>query len=442
LLALAGNARVEVMKMRRAWIVGLVLASAGAAVMACSEEETATPGTTPPGAEGGADGGGGDSGPQARQCGDTTGAPLRMLVTIGGTTDGEMAAVNAQSGAVDGRLPIGGAFGGSIVTNNREPFVVAQEADTVLRLDPKEPWKSTASWKVTGDDAIAGGKKNANPSAVVVPACEKGYVLRFNRNKIAVIDTGEDVTDGAPTSYIDLSSQLQAEDTDGIVEMTSALWVESKKLVYVLLANVDLKKVATDGFTALCATSKPAIVAIDPTTDQVVGDPILLEGYNPPLGTPFWYDAAKERFLVLSAGCNVDDGSGGAGAVTRRRIEEVDIATGAVKTLLSLDDQGFPGAFEYIDATHAALAFFGQGYFWNPTTIGLGAAFPGGLDFLSSDGKKLFGARLVMVDGGPGPIEVVSADLIPDGIGSPTVIASDPFTKSGFMGSSSVWPKR
>ena len=434
--------------MRRMFVLGLVLAPASALAVACGDDDNSIIRSN----DGGTDGAkadvtqpavdaAADTGPAGRQCGVDGGVPQRFLVTIGGTTDGEMAAVSTTTNAVDGRLTIGGAFGGSVLTNNREPFIIAQEADTVLRLDPREPWKSTASWNVKGDDQPDGGKKNANPSAVAVPACNKGYVLRFNRNRIAVIDTGEDVTNGTPKSFIDLSSQVQAADTDGIVEQTSAIYVAAKKRVYVLLGNVDLKKVANDGFTALCATSKPAIVAIDPDTDQVVGNPIMLEGYNPPLGTPFWYDAKKDRFLVLSAGCNVDNGGGVAGAVTRRRVEEVDLATGNVKTLLSLDDQGFPGAFEYIDETHAALAFFGQGYFWDPTKTTLGAAIGGGADFLGSDGKKLYAARATFVDGGPGPIQIVGGNLEDGGVAPLTVITENPFTKTGFMSSSSVWPK-
>lgn len=436
--------------MRRTWILGLVLAPASAVAVACTGDDemfvpekdagafdSATPDTNQPPASG-------DSGPTARICGDAGGSPPRLLVTIGGTSDGEMAAVNLNTLAVDGKLPIAAAFGGSVLSNNREPFVIAQESDTVLRLDPREPWKATASWNVKGDDAVDGGRKNANPSAVAVPVCNKGYVLRFNRNKIAVIDTGEDVTGGAPKSFLDLSSQVQAADTDGIVEMTSAIWAPSKKRVYVLLGNVDINKVATDGYTALCSTSRPSIIAIDPETDQVTGTPIMLDGYNPPLGTAFWYDQAKERFLVLSAGCNVDTGGGVAGAITRRRIEEVDIGTGTVKTLLSLDDKGFPGAFEYIDATHAAIAFFGQAFFWDPTKTTIGAEITGGADFLAADGRgKLFGARATFLgDGGPGPIQVVSATVGDGGIASPTVIAENPFTKNtGYMSSATVWPK-
>jgi hypothetical protein len=74
-------------------------------------------------------------------------------------------------------------------------------------------------------------------------------------------------------------------------------------------------------------------------------------------------------------------------------------------------------------------------------TTTLGAEIPGGVDFLTSDKKKLFGARSSFVDGGPGPVDVISSDLTDGGIGSPSVILSDPFTKRGFMSSSSVWPK-
>lgn len=382
-----------------------------------------------------------DSGPGALACGDSGGAPQRLLVTIGGTQSGELAAVNIETNVVDGRLSIPAPFGGTVATRNREPFVLAQETDVVSRLDPHQPWKAVSSWNVRGDDAVDGGRPNANPSAIVVPGCGKGYVLRFNRNRIAVIDTSETVNGGAPKSFIDLSSLLQPGDEDGFVEMTSAIYVPSKKRIYVLLGNIDLKKVATDGFTALCAATKPSIVAIDPETDKVVGSPMTLEGYNPPIGTPFWYDAEKDRFLVLSAGCNVDDGNGGAGAISRRRVEAVDLSTGAVTTLLSLDDKGFPGAFEYVDANHAALAFFGQAYFWDPTKTTLGPEIVGGMDLFSSDGKgRLVGSRATYLDdGGAGPIQIVSVPLADAG---PTVILEDPFTKNtGFVTSAEVWPR-
>ncbi len=434
--------------MRRTWTLALAAVPLCAlAAAACTGDDEIYSGAKDGGAfEGGptAEAGPGpqpDASPGAPSCGDAGGAPQRLLMTIGSTQSGELAAVNLETSMVDGRLAIAAPFGGTVATHNREPFVLAQETDVVSRLDPREPWKALSSWNVRGDDAVDGGRPNANPSSIVVPECSKGYVLRFNRNRIAVIDTSETVNGGTPKGWIDLSSQLQQGDEDGFVEMTSAIYVPAKKLVYVLLGNIDLKKVATDGFTALCAATKPSIIAIDPETDKVVGTPMMLEGYNPPIGTPFWYDAVKDRFLVLSAGCNVDDGNGGAGPMSRRRVEEVDVSTGTVKTLLSLDDQGFPGAFEYVDANHAALAFFGQAYFWDPTKPALGPAISGGMDLFSSDGKgRLVGSRATyLADGGAGPIQVVS---VPFADAGPTVILEDPFTKnSGFVTSAEVWPR-
>src|SRR5690606_23861224 len=98
--------------MRRTWILGLALAPASAVVVACTGDdeiyapekdagavEAAAPdgsGTSPPA----------DAGASPRACGDAGGAPPRLLVTIGASTAGELAAVNLQSNAVDGRLAI------------------------------------------------------------------------------------------------------------------------------------------------------------------------------------------------------------------------------------------------------------------------------------------------------------------------------------------------
>lgn len=433
---------------RNTWSVALALVPAlTATVIACGDDDVFED------RPGSGDGGLVEAGPRADadlaspdagdgassepSCGDVTGVPARILVTNAGPTAGELVAVNSATKQVDGRLPIPSAFGGSVVANNREPFVVAQEADTVSRLDAKEPWKVVSSWSVRGADAVDGGKKNANPWTVVVPTCTKGYVVRFNRNQIAVLDTTETVTNGAPKKFIDLSSFVQPADSDGYVDMTNAVYVPAKKRLFVLLGNMDLKKVASDGFTALCTAAKPAIVAIDTDTDQVVGAPMPLSGSNP--SGPLVYDAVKDRLLVLMAGCNKDE-AGAAGPVERRRVEELDLKTGDVETLVSLDGKGFPTSFEYVDATHAAIGVFGQTFFWDPTKTELGAEIPG-LGTFASDGRgALVGARATFhADGGAGPLEIVSAPL--DG-GTATVITKDPFTdNTSWVNSVAVWPR-
>ena len=79
-------------------------------------------------------------------------------------------------------------------------------------------------------------------------------------------------------------------------------------LVYVLLGNVNLHKVAPDGFTALCANTHPTVIAIDVTTDAVVdlngaapGTALSLQGYSPGLSAgTMAYDAENDR-RVLAA---------------------------------------------------------------------------------------------------------------------------------------------
>ena len=386
-------------------------------------------------------------------CGNATGTPQRLLLSINNATTSELAAFNVAEKKVDGRLTYPG-FIGLTSSLGSDPYLLEQANDVVARLDAKRPWEIISSWNVAGDDKVDGGTPNANPATVVVPDCGKGYVLRFNRNKIAVIDTTKIADAGAPESFIDLAPLLQASDKDGFVEMTSALYVPSKKRIYVLLGNIDLTKVAVDGSTALCADTKPTIIAIDTTTGQLAplggtgpGGGITLDGYNPPLGTPLWYDAARDRLLVLSAGCNKDTGGGVAGPIQKRRIEEVDLATRGVKTLLNLDTSGFPTGMVFVDGTRAAVLFYGQSFLWNPASTSLGTEIPGGLDYAAYDGKNsLVGIRATyLADSGVGPKEIVSVPFGADaGVDASSVqkLGQDPFTNNGgFMSGAEMWPR-
>lgn len=395
------------------------------------------------------DGGDGSTG---LGCGNASGTPQRLLLSMNNTATSELAAFNVADKKVDGRYTYPGFIGLSSSLGS-DPYLLEQATDIVARLDAKRPWEIVSTWNVAGDDKVDGGLPNANPATVVVPDCKKGYVLRFNRNKIAVIDTTKVADAGAPESFIDLAPLLQPNDKDGFVEMTSAVHVPSKKRIYVLLGNTDLKKVALDGFTALCADTKPSVVAIDTTTGQLValggtapGGGIALGGYNPPLGTPLWYDAARERLLVLSAGCNTDTGGGVAGPIQKRRIEEVDLATQQVKTLLSLDDKGFPAGMTFVDGTRGAVFFFGQAFFWNPSQTTLGAEIPGGLDFAAHDGKgNLVGARATYLgDGGKGPLEILAVPLGDAGADAAAArkLGENPFTNNaGFLSGAEMWPR-
>ena len=394
----------------------------------------------------------GDSGAPST-CGNPTGAPERLLLTINGSSS-EVAAFGLATKTVDGRFAFAGSTGQTF-SFGTDPYVVEQGKDIVARMNAQRPWEAIATWNVAGDDRTDGGP-NAQPVAVVVPSCAKGYVLRFESNKIAVIDTTKTAEAGAPESYIDLSSLVQPTDTDGRVEMTSALYVPSKKLVYVLLGGWDKTKVATDGFTALCADSKPSIIAIDPATDQVVslggtapGGGIALEGYSPALGNELVYDAARDRLLVFNSGCNADTGGGVAGAVTRRTLDEANLASKQSKTLLDLNTLGFPGTLALLDGNRAALTFFfpNQAFFWDPASPVLGPEIPGSLDYGAFDSKgNLVGGRRSTVDGGA-LVEVLSVPYTSGDGGTldaavVQTLGTNPFTaNSGFIGGAEVWPR-
>lgn len=391
----------------------------------------------------------------AAGCGDANGVPSRLMLTVNNTASSELVAFNLETRTVDGRMTFDGFIGtvSPFKASPSDPYLLEQATDLVARLDAKEPWRAVATWSTKGlDEAPKGAAKYSDPSAIVVPSCGKGYIPRFTRNALYVIDT-TDKDSGASQKAIDMSKLLHDEDKDGIVEMTTGVYVPSKGLVFILLGNVDITKVAADGFTGLCANTNPTLIGIDPKTDTVVslggtgaGGGIELEGYGPPLGVPLVYDKVHERVIVVEGGCNVDNG-GAAGAVTRRRIEAVDLVTKSVSTLASLDKQGFPTSFLYIDDSHAALTFAGSAtapggtFLWNPQETSLGSEITGGIDYLATDGKgNIVGPRTVRTDGGASTIEIVSVSV--DG-GKITTLGSNPFTdNTGFLSGADVWPKR
>jgi hypothetical protein len=386
-------------------------------------------------------------------CGNPTGAPERLLLTANGTNTSEVVAFNLGTKMVDGRFDFEAGTGQSF-SFGTDPYVVEQGGDVVARMNAQRPWEAVAKWNVAGDDRTDGGP-NAQPVSVVVPSCKKGYVLRFESNKIAVIDTNHTGDAGVPESYIDLSSLVQPDDTDGRVEMTSALYVPSKKLIYVLLGGWDKNKVALDGFTALCATSKPSIIAIDPDTNMLVslggtapGGGIPLVGYSPALGNALVYDAARDRMLVFNSGCNVDMG-GVAGAVTRRTVDEANLATKQSKTLLTVNDLGYPGTLALLDGNRAALTFFfpNKAFFWDPSSPVLGPEIPGALDYGAfAKNGDLVGGRRTTIDGGA-VIQVRSVPYTSGDGGSldasmVQTLGTNPFTSnSGFVGGAEVWPR-
>jgi hypothetical protein len=126
--------------------------------------------------------------------------------------------------------------------------------------------------------------------------------------------------------------------------------------------------------------------------------------------------------------------------MTRRRVEQVDLATGAVKTLLSLDDKGFPSSLAFASGEHAAIAFGFEGYHWDPRETTLGPAIGDGIDLVASDrrGGFLGTHQVYYADGGTGPLRVLA---VPTTDAGPKVITQDPFTKpGGYVAAIEAWP--
>jgi len=428
-------------------IIGLSSAlGACAAVLACSSDDTVAPPPRGGGSDGASadSGNGGDDGEVIDAGGDAGDGGRWLLLSIGDPAKTEAVAYNLSSRTVDGRLSYDG-FGTTFVDDAADPsgagspkaslWNLEQQSDIVRRLDPNAPWQSGPSWNVRLEDRPAGGSSYADPVAVVSGPAGKAYVLRFNRNALAVIDTTEQKDASAPVKTIDLSRFVDPVDGDGIVDMTGAVYLPARKRLYVLLGNIDLKNVDPQGSFILCNAAKPRIVAIDVASDTIVpaldggaGEALAFDGYNP-VFNGLTYDVPRDRLLVLSAGCN-DRSDAGTGALHKRQIDAIDPNTGAAETLLDLTSKGYPSARVRTDASHWAIGFgFGaEAYRWDVTSKSLGGAIPNALDVFAYDARQsLVGTKTNFLADGGSSTSLVSIEL---GNGSVTTLGPVPFSST------------
>ena len=378
-------------------------------------------------------------------------ATPRLLLSYNGSTSSELVAFGLQSGAVDGVYVYPDYIGATSVTP-AAPWVLEQSTDIVGRLDPARPWVVQSSFRVAlGDYAPDAGFASAysDPLAVVA-AGTKAYVLRYNRNTIAVIDPSQVVDGGAPASTIDLSAQVQAAG-DGYVEMSGAHYDPPSKLLYLLLANIDRFDVAADGYTQLCSATHPTLVAIDTTTDAVVnlGDAgtrgYSLPGYGAVFGAaPMVYDPPNNRLLVLETGCKTAEGDGGVGPIAGRGVVSVSLADGAAQTVLDLTSAAYPSGIYYLDAHHTILQL-DTAYTWDPTTSTLGPAIANAPEAFDVDpnGNLVGVTQTATADGGAGEWLVVSVNPADGGtatLGTNPFPMGDAGVGPGYLGGAQLWP--
>lgn len=375
-------------------------------------------------------------------------APIdpHALVTINNATSSELVAVNLRTRAIDGRLGFPG-FIGATYADTANLWLLQQAVDVVAKLDSDEPWKVRGTFDVKLSDRPDGGDAYADPIGVVASAGTKAYVLRYTRNAIAVISPSTEGDAAAPGKTIDLSALVAPQDQDGVVEMTSAVFVAAKKRLYVTLSNVNKASIAPPNFELPCpGTGASTVIAIDTDTDALVdlggtgpGGGITLAGFNVAFGARSYYEASRDRLLVLTSGC------GPFASTQRRGVDEVNLATGQSRTLLDLNASDFPSAFESYTEGGQQKYLLGLGgvFPWDPSKATLDPAIANAPASFAFDGNdKLVGVRSRPgADGGPGSLEVVRVPLKGDaGVETLTV---NPFTNNqGFIGSVEVWPRR
>jgi hypothetical protein len=391
-----------------------------------------------------------DSGPPGTDATIETGPPNndaspdvvgpQLLMTYASAA-GEIADFNVNKGAVTSRVSFPNF--GVVVKTGADYFLLEQENDIVAKLDPTT-FQPVSTWSVALSDAIDGGSTYADPDDIVEVAPNKAYVLRYNRNKIAIIDPTQTADAGAPENSIDLSALVQAGDTDGVVEASGAVYDPSNQLLYVTLSNIDLNNVIDNGAYQLCGTAVSTLIAINTMTDALVslgdagpGGAVALNGVAPQSGYfgGIVYDAVGNRVLVLSTGCTTLAGDGGIGQTTGRLIEAVDLTANTTQTLLSANDQPYPGIFTYIDGAHALVQFGFYApttYQWIPSQTMLGPALPATPDVFDFDfaGQRILGPQQTYAsDGGLGPMNVIAVPITGDA--GATVLGQSPFLQTG-----------
>lgn len=359
--------------------------------------------------------------------------PGRALIALNGAVDSELIAFDLPSGKLAGRLPFAGRYG-SAVRSGDALFLLAQEADRVSRLAPRQPWTEARSWSVASPPPVEGGAPSAQPVSAVVGAGSKTYVALYERNAIAVLTDGPQGDGGAPARLIDLTPYAGLDDFDGSVEPTAAVYDAASRRVYVVLGRIDRRRVSSDGFTMLCNADSALLVAIDTTSDQLVPlggsgplGSLELSGTNPVVGAKpiFLRDGAASWLWVLQGGCNADAGGGVAGGLERRQIDKITLASGVVERAVDLADKGFPLQLVAAGPLEAVVGFYGEAYRWSVGAPALGLAVANAPESFAYDGDgHLVGVRTPRVDGGAGPMELVRVPLTTGDGGAVQVLAT------------------
>jgi len=344
-------------------------------------------------------------------------------------TNTEYSAFNVAAGTVQGNFHY--AQGGVNVSTNTTPWVLEQNNQLVLRMDPNQPWKATSSWSVANVPNESSYGNNTD-SFAVAEVGTKAYVLGYGSNYIAVLDTSTTYDAGAPIKTIPLVADADASaELEGIALAYDA----TQGKVWVVLGNSN-----SPDYPPLCAPEyHPFVVAIDTTSDDVVsGLKYTLQGYGTNNTTnAVVFDSVNDRLLIATEGCSdpveASDGSVSAGAFDEAYIEQISLGAGVdagadSEILLTLSPSNYPTALVYVDETHAFVQTGnGPTYAWNPTQPALGAPIPNAPDTFVWDGQgHLLGPQSTLLPDDAGvSFAVVAVNPVDGGL---TTLATNPFT--------------
>lgn len=171
-------------------------------------------------------------------------------------------------------------FNGKIYLVNR----LGADNITVLDVDALET--------VVNQFSVGNG---ANPYDIAFISDTKAYVALYASNELLVVDptdTGDEIK-----ARIDLSTYVDAQDTDGIVEANSLTIVGD--YLFVSMQRMDMNTYAVPGTSVIAVinTDDNALVDVDDSTDGTQG--IVLTGKNPQFMS---YDPTLNKLLVSETG--------------------------------------------------------------------------------------------------------------------------------------------
>lgn len=349
-----------------------------------------------------------------------------VFLTKNDDNGSEVSVVRLSNGSVDGRF-LSEAKQSATSISPLGAFFVASDREVVLRLNDDSPWTSRASWGFGDVGSPDASYVPSRPVAVIPTSATKAYVALYERNHLAVLDLA-DAGSQLPAHTIDLGPYVSPSDSDGLVETIGGYYSAPRKRLYVVLGSVDRTQNALSGGYA-CTGTRAKVVAFDVSTDLPValGDGgtgyAELAGYAQLSSDSIAYDPSGDRLLIASRGC-VDNG-----VIARRQIESVSLASGAVTTLATINDQPAPRAIYRIDSNRVVIAFDESAKMWNPNSATLGALIVGAPEAFAFDGERsLIGIRTTKSDGGIVARELIATPLPVEDAGGD---AGDATTEAG-----------